>query len=81
MEFLNVTADLFDNIMCNLVRQYPTDLLPIPPEDNVSSAISSEAFFQCIREALSPPLRKDVGNPIEQLYCEGWLELRKRLKK
>ena len=44
MEFLNVTADLFDNIMCNLVRQYPTDLLPIPPEDNVSSAISSEAF-------------------------------------
>lgn len=81
MEFLSVTADLFDNIMHNLVAQYPTDLLPIQPEDDVRSAISSESFFQCIRESLSPPLRKDVGNPIEQLYCEGWLELRKRLKK
>lgn len=81
VEFLGVTADLFNNIMSNLVRQYPTDLLPFSLEEDVRSAIPSEPFFQCIREALSPPLRKDIGNPIEQLYCEGWLELRNRLKK
>ncbi len=80
-EFLDTTAELFENIMQNLVQQYPTDLLLIPPGGDIRSAISSEAFFQCIRKALSPPLRKDGGNPIEQLYCEGWLELRKRLKK
>jgi len=80
-EFLDTAAEMYENIMQNLVAQFPSDLLPVPPGGDIRSAISSESFFQCIREALSPPLRKGGGSPVEQLYCEGWLELRKRLKK
>lgn len=80
-EFLDTVGDMFGNIAKNMAEQYPAGLLNVPPEEKSGSAIISEAFFQCMRMALSPPLRQATGNPVEQLYCEGWLELRKRLKK
>lgn len=82
-DFMDTVSEMFDIIWRNLLEQFPRKLMDGQQASYGESGepvITSEAFFQCMRTVLSPPLRSPIGNPTELLYCEGWLELRKRLK-
>lgn len=80
-EFLAAAKMMFGTIQNNQNRQLQSGVfcLKLPDYEETVSTLSSVPFFKTVREGLLPTVGSSMGGAVEELYCQTWLFLRKKL--
>lgn len=80
-EFLDVITQMFKVIYDNQKTQFAKQMRQYEKPDEIPITIPSEIFFSTLLAGLIPSGgNSQLDKAIEQLYCNTWLELRKKLQ-
>lgn len=81
-EFLSVVNQIHSMIRENQLKRSAEITLPTGtggPADEGKRALDSAEFFRTVRSALIPQPGNPAAGWVPQLYCEAWMELRRKL--